>query len=804
MHEATAAALRWSGRAAGGSPTGARSSTSTSHRGPGARSVPRHAGPRRRDGAAGPGGRSPGLRWDPLIGEWVVIAAQRQGRTFLPPAEQCPLDPSRPGRPDRDTGAATTTWWCSRTASPRCTARPPAGRGCAGRRAGGGERGWPGGGGRARRPAVGWAAPSRARTTCSARRGRPSGGARWSASPPSMTRSFADLPPRRVRTVLEAWADRYRGAGRDARHRAGVLLREPRRGDRRHAAPPARPDLRLPVRAPRGPRQLLGPARRPTRRPGTATCSTTCWPARWRPGTRVVARNEQWTAFVPGRGPLAVRGPDLPAPPGAGPAVPGRAASGPRSAPLYPDVLGRLRRAVRRAAAVHRGLVSGAGPAAPDRDRFALHLRVMSVRRAPGKLKYLAGTRVRDGGLDQRRGPGDRRPAPPRRPMTGRLPVTRAARVVPGLLRLRAGRRLAGAGTGQPDRRAHRLQRRLRAAVRAQPRQRWWWPRRGRRRPARAAVPAGTGGNAVAVRGRLGLRPGSVPAGRPTRPAWSGPCARPATRSAGPGLVIDSDVPRGAGLSSSAALECAVALALSRPVPAGRHPAGLAADRRSGRRTTSSACRAGSWTSPRRCSARRATRCCSTAAPAETARVPFDPPRPGWSCWSSTPRPGTSWPTATTRTGAANASRPRGRAGRARRCGTSRTWAHWPGSRIRSCGRRARHVVTENQRVRTGAAAAGGAAGEVGALLTASHASLRDDFEISWPEADAAVDAAIGAGALGARMIGGGFGGSVIALAPAAGCGRVQAAVRGSVRRGGVRPTAFPRRVPSAAAHRVA
>ena len=55
----------------------------------------------------------------------------------------------------------------------------------------------------------------------------------------------------------------------------------------------------------------------------------------------------------------------------------------------------------------------------------------------------------------------------------------------------------------------------------------------------------------------------------------------------------------------------------------------------------------------------------------------------------------------------------------------------------------------------------------MGALLTQSHASLRDDFEISWPEADVAVEAALAAGALGARMIGGGFGGSVLAVVPA-------------------------------------
>ena len=84
--------------------------------------------------------------------------------------------------------------------------------------------------------------------------------------------------------------------------------------------------------------------------------------------------------------------------------------------------------------------------------------------------------------------------------------------------------------------------------------------------------------------------------------------------------------------------------------------------------------------------------------------------------------------------------------------------------------RRARHVVTENERVL--AAAARLRRGDVAGcaeLLNASHASLRDDFEISWPEADVAVDAAVAAGALGARMMGGGFGGSVIALVPAGG-----------------------------------
>jgi galactokinase len=79
--------------------------------------------------------------------------------------------------------------------------------------------------------------------------------------------------------------------------------------------------------------------------------------------------------------------------------------------------------------------------------------------------------------------------------------------------------------------------------------------------------------------------------------------------------------------------------------------------------------------------------------------------------------------------------------------------------------RRVRHVVTENQRVldavrtlRTEGPRA------LGALLDASHVSMRDDFEISVPELDLAVDTARAAGAIGARMTGGGFGGAAIAL----------------------------------------
>lgn len=95
--------------------------------------------------------------------------------------------------------------------------------------------------------------------------------------------------------------------------------------------------------------------------------------------------------------------------------------------------------------------------------------------------------------------------------------------------------------------------------------------------------------------------------------------------------------------------------------------------------------------------------------------------------------------------------------------------------------RRVRHVITENQRVldtvRTlreqGPTA-------IGDLLDASHRSMRDDFEISVPELDLAVETAQNYGAIGARMTGGGFGGSAIALVPSELVSRVLVAVDGA------------------------
>lgn len=81
--------------------------------------------------------------------------------------------------------------------------------------------------------------------------------------------------------------------------------------------------------------------------------------------------------------------------------------------------------------------------------------------------------------------------------------------------------------------------------------------------------------------------------------------------------------------------------------------------------------------------------------------------------------------------------------------------------------RRVRHIATENARVvETARVLRDAGPGAIGAILAASHASMRDDFEISVPQLDLAVETAMAHGAVGARMTGGGFGGAAIALVP--------------------------------------
>jgi galactokinase len=167
------------------------------------------------------------------------------------------------------------------------------------------------------------------------------------------------------------------------------------------------------------------------------------------------------------------------------------------------------------------------------------------------------------------------------------------------------------------------------------------------------------------------------------------------------------------------------------------------------------------------------------SAPCRSGRSRLRRRRPGSPCWSSTPGRGTSSPTAATPIAAPHANEPRPRSA----CPPSATCPFESLDRELArldpvLARRARHVVSENQRVlRVIDLLAADQVRAIGPLLTASHASLRDDFEVSCAELDLGVETALATGALGARMVGGGFGGSLLALVPGERASAIEAAV---------------------------
>lgn len=114
---------------------------------------------------------------------------------------------------------------------------------------------------------------------------------------------------------------------------------------------------------------------------------------------------------------------------------------------------------------------------------------------------------------------------------------------------------------------------------------------------------------------------------------------------------------------------------------------------------------------------------------------------------------------------------------------------------------RARHAVTEIARVHDAVKALRASNFELlGELINQSHASLRDDYAVSCPELDCAVDASIAAGALGSRMVGGGFGGSAIALISAESVGDVKSAITSAFAAKGFTAPRFFTSLPSAGA----
>lgn len=259
------------------------------------------------------------------------------------------------------------------------------------------------------------------------------------------------------------------------------------------------------------------------------------------------------------------------------------------------------------------------------------------------------------------------------------------------------------------------------------------------------------------------LEPGSVPgwAAYPAGVAWAlGQAGYPV---GGADLAVGADLPAGAGLSSSAALECATALALTElygldvprtelaaltrraenefvGVPSGIMDQMAALASRAGHALLLD-CRTG------------------TATP-----VPLDPAAAGLTLLiidTGARRAHTDGRYAERRRACDQAARALGVA-------TLRDASDASPLADPSLRDVAEHVIAEQERVQNAAdLLRAGNQAALGPLLTASHRSVRDRFGMSWPEADLAVEAALEAGAAGARMTGGGFGGCVIALVPA-------------------------------------
>jgi galactokinase len=272
------------------------------------------------------------------------------------------------------------------------------------------------------------------------------------------------------------------------------------------------------------------------------------------------------------------------------------------------------------------------------------------------------------------------------------------------------------------------------------------------------------------------LEPGSVSgwAAYPAGVAWA--LRQAGYLAGGADVAIDADLPAGVGLSSSAALECATALALTelhqQPVPR-RELAALAS--RAENEFAGVPTGIMDQIAALLCQAGHALLLdCRTGT---GTTVPLDPAAAGLTLLVIDTR-------------ARHALADGRYAERRRACEQAASALGVRSLRditdseqlasltSQSLRRLSGHVVAEQRRVLNAAGLLrAGDQAAIGPLLTESHRSLRDNFEISWPQADEAVAAALEAGAAGARMTGGGFGGCVVALAPAERAAQVRAAV---------------------------
>lgn len=298
------------------------------------------------------------LRYDVLTGEWVAIASHRNQRTFLPPADQCPLCPTRPGHAATEIPSDDYDVVVFENRFPSLTSRAQPVPSLVDE-----EPLWP------QRPGVG-----RCEVVCFTS---------------DHGASFTTLTPTRVRTVVEAWADRTRELSglegvaqvfvfENRGQEIGVTLHHP------HGQIYAYPFV-----TPRTSALLRQAAAHRERTDGNLLRDVL--DAERRAGTRVVLSGEHWTAYVPAaaRWPVEVHlaphrdVPDLAAL---------DAAERDELAVVYLELLRRADRYYEGVPALPYVAGWHQAPIGATRSLGRLHLQLFSVLRAPGKLKYLAGS----------------------------------------------------------------------------------------------------------------------------------------------------------------------------------------------------------------------------------------------------------------------------------------------------------------------------------------------------------------------------------------------------------------------------
>jgi UDPglucose--hexose-1-phosphate uridylyltransferase len=298
------------------------------------------------------------LRYDVLTGEWVAIASHRNVRTFLPPANECPLCPTGRGVVPSEIPARDYDVVAFENRFPSLTSRVEGSPGLVD-----GDPLWP------TRPGTG-----RCEVLCFT---------------PVHSSTFADLPVSRVRTVVEAWADRtaelskldgvaqvfpFENRGQEI----GVTLNHP------HGQIYAYPFV-----PPRGQALIRQAAAHRSATGGNLLADVLA--AERRAGTRMVLAGEHWSAYVPAaaRWPVEVHlaphrdVPDLAALDDA---------ERDELAGVYLDLLRRLDRFYEGVGLLPYIAAWHQAPVGEGRDLGRLYLQVFSILRAPQKIKYLAGS----------------------------------------------------------------------------------------------------------------------------------------------------------------------------------------------------------------------------------------------------------------------------------------------------------------------------------------------------------------------------------------------------------------------------